>query len=75
MEDRVIRLTVERMRRGWTKARLARAASIDQSLVGKIEGGRIRPYDCQLERLAAALGIEASDALALLDDAEARGSA
>jgi transcriptional regulator with XRE-family HTH domain len=75
MEDRVIRLTVERMRRGWTKARLARAAGLDQSLLSKIEAGRVLPYACELERLAAAIGIEPSEASALLEDAEPRGSA
>ena len=67
----MIRLTVERMRRGWTKARLARAAGIDQSLVSKIEAERTRPYQCELERLAVAIGMEPSDAVELL--AEVKG--
>jgi transcriptional regulator with XRE-family HTH domain len=66
----VRRLTVERMRLRWTKAHLARAAGLDQSLVGKIEAGRVLPYPCELERLAAALGIEMSDAGTLIQDLE-----
>jgi transcriptional regulator with XRE-family HTH domain len=54
----------------WTKARLARAAGLDQSLVGKIEAGRVVPYPCELERLAAALGIVGADAGRLLQDLE-----
>jgi transcriptional regulator with XRE-family HTH domain len=64
----VRRLTVERMRLRWTKARLARAADLDQSLVSKIEAGRVVPYACELERLAVALGIAVADAGTLLQD-------
>lgn len=45
-----------RMEKGWTKAELARRASLSASTVGLIESGRLAPYPVQLEKLAAALG-------------------
>lgn len=54
-----LRLTQERVRRGWTKADLARRARIDQGLLSKIELGRVMPYDVELARLARALRVPA----------------
>jgi transcriptional regulator with XRE-family HTH domain len=68
-----LRLTVERERRGFSKAQLARRASIDQGLVGKIESGRIQPYPKELGRLARALGVSKENAQTLLDDASDTG--
>ena len=62
---KVLQLTVARQERGWSKAALARAAKLDQSLVSKIEAARVVPYRPELERLAAALGwpIDTADEL------------
>ena len=51
----ILKLTLVRQQRGWSKARLARTAGLDQSLVSKVESGRIRPYPSQLTRIAEAL--------------------
>lgn len=48
-------LTIERERRGWTKAHLARVAELNPSQVGLFESGRLIPYPGQLIKLAAAL--------------------
>src|SRR5262245_20324737 len=40
----MIRLTTERVRRGWPKAELARRARLDQANLSRIESGRARPY-------------------------------
>jgi transcriptional regulator with XRE-family HTH domain len=64
----MLRLTEERQRRGWSQARLARAARIDQAMMSRIEGGKLRPYACQLRRLARALGWPAGRADELLAD-------
>lgn len=62
----MLRLTRLRTERGWSKSALSRAANIDQGLVSKIESGRVIPYKCQLDRLAAALGVPADEASSLL---------
>ena len=64
----MLRLTKERERRGWSKAALARSASLDQALMSKIESGRVRPYPTELRRLAEALNWPTGDVARLLDD-------
>lgn len=67
----MLRITLERERRGMTKAALARAASVDQGLMSKIESGRVRPYPGQLRRLAAALEWGGDQPEALLGEVSA----
>jgi ribosome-binding protein aMBF1 (putative translation factor) len=64
-------LEQERRSRGWSRAELGRRARVDGSLLAKIEGGRIRPYEGQLRRLAAALHWPARDGTGLLDEVPA----
>jgi ribosome-binding protein aMBF1 (putative translation factor) len=61
----------ERRSRGWSRAELGRRARVDGSLLAKIEGGRIRPYEGQLRRLAAILRWPARDGTGLLDEVPA----
>ncbi len=63
----MMKLTKLRTRKGWSKAKLARAAEIDQGLLSKIELGRVIPYDKELKRLGTVLGV--SDFRSLLKDA------
>lgn len=60
----MLKLSAERMRRGWSKAELARRAKLDQGTMSKIELGRVIPYPVQLVRVASALKMPA-DALML----------
>ena len=64
----MLRLSRERERRGWSKARLARTAHIDQALLSKLESGRVRPYPPELRRLAKALGLPRDCAEELLEE-------
>jgi ribosome-binding protein aMBF1 (putative translation factor) len=64
-----LRLTEERERRGWSKAALARAAGLDQALLGKIGSDRVQPYEVQLRRLARALELPIQQPNSLLDPA------
>jgi transcriptional regulator with XRE-family HTH domain len=52
---------------GWSQARLARAARIDQANMSRIERGLLAPYPGQLRRLARALRWPAHAAHELLD--------
>ncbi len=61
-------LSIERSRRGWSRAELARRAGLNPSTVGLIESGRLRPYPSQLVKLANALGISESDGHLLLEE-------
>ena len=63
----MLRLTAERLRRGWPKSTLARRARLDQANVSRIESGRARPYPVELRRLARALGLPADAAENLLE--------
>jgi transcriptional regulator with XRE-family HTH domain len=64
----MFKLTAERQRRNWSKAKLAQRACIDQGTISKIESGRVRPYPKELHRLARALGIPSADAQSLLEE-------
>ena len=55
------RLRKLREARGWSRARLAREAEMSASDVGKIEAGRLVPYESQARKLASALGVEISE--------------
>jgi ribosome-binding protein aMBF1 (putative translation factor) len=68
----VIRLTVERDARGWSRSELARRAWMNAATVGQIESGRVRPYDSQVEKLARALGWPSDRAAELLDEVRDR---
>jgi len=50
------KLTALRQARGWSKAELARRARLAEADVGKIESGRLEPYETQLRRLARRAG-------------------
>lgn len=52
-----VRMRQLREARGWSRAELARRASMGAGDVGKIEAGRVRPYPAQLSKLAAALEV------------------
>lgn len=49
-------LTHKRLDKRWSKNELARKARMSAGDVGKIENGRIKPYDSQLRKIAKALG-------------------
>lgn len=53
----LLRLTLEREARGWSRAELSRRSQMSAGDVGKIESGRARAYDSQLRKLAEALGV------------------
>ena len=46
-----------RKREGWSGAELARRARMNASTISAIELGRAMPYDGQVAKLAAALGV------------------
>ncbi|MBY0279122.1 helix-turn-helix domain-containing protein [Candidatus Binatia bacterium] len=64
------KLTELRQARGWSKAELARRAHLAEGDVGKIESGRLVPYEAQLRRLARVLDVPAAKATTLLDGDE-----
>lgn len=63
-------LTQEREAHGWSRNELARRARMAGGDVGRIEAGRLRPYDSQLKKLARALGWPIDNAQRLLDVVE-----
>lgn len=54
-QEKTTALELIRKKRGMTKADLARAAEMQQSVIGWIESRRFSPYDSQLIKIAAAL--------------------
>ncbi len=63
----MFRLQVEREMAGLTRARLGALANVHPSEIGKIESGRLKPYGCQIERIADALGVSPQGLLAEVD--------
>jgi len=61
-------LTKKRELRGWSRSELARRARMTPADVGKIEAGRLAPYDSQLRKLARELGLPSSAAPRLLEE-------
>ncbi len=61
------RLRIEREKRGWSRAELARRARLNAVTVGLIEAGRLEPYPLQLRKLARGLGLPAAEAAQLLE--------
>ncbi len=65
----MLRLTIERERRGWSRTELGRLARLHPARVGQAESGHVRPYPVELERLAAALAFK-GDPASLLEEAD-----
>ena len=70
----MMRMTLLRESKGWSKSELSRQARMTPSDVGRIELGRTKPYPSQLAKIAAALGVEEAAAASILDPV-IRGSA
>lgn len=51
-------IRIERLRRRWTQRHLALFAGRGQMWLSLVENGHIVPHAVELERLAAALGVE-----------------
>jgi len=66
----MLTLTRLRLAKHWSRAELARRARMAAGDVGKIEVGRLMPYDSQLRKLARALGLATETASRLLDEVE-----
>lgn len=52
-----------RRERGMTRAAVARAANMQAGVITWIETGRYIPYDSQLQKIAAALGVDNPESL------------
>ena len=65
----MIALTRLREAAGWTKRELGARADLHPSRVGVIENQRVRPYDVEMVRIAAALGW-AGDPSGLLEEVD-----
>jgi transcriptional regulator with XRE-family HTH domain len=63
----VIRLTLERKRRGWSQAELARRSLVNATSISLIECRRFLPGPTQLEKLRKALGLRPAAAERLLE--------
>jgi len=65
-------LTRVREAAGLTRARLGAEATVHPARVGQIENRRVRPYDVELARIAAALDYS-GDPATLLDEVGSDG--
>ena len=59
----MLRIKYERLRRCWSQGTLAYHASMSGSDVGRIETGRLHPYQSQTGKLASALGLTPEELL------------
>ena len=53
----MLRLTLEREKRGWTKFQLATKASVHPSVIGQLEAEKLHPYPSYVEKLAEVFNI------------------
>lgn len=60
---KITKLEAIRREQGMTKTALGRKSGIQYGMIGWIESGRFKPYPVQLEKLAAALGVEDPETL------------
>lgn len=67
-ERTVLRLTLERKRRGWSQAKLAREAEMCATDLSRLEGKKIVPYPSWKARLGAALGIAPDELFQEVDE-------
>lgn len=63
-----MRLTLEREKRGLSKAELARRAHMQATDLGKIESGRHKAYESQLRKLGRAMRMRKAEWLRLTED-------
>ena len=63
----MIRLTLERKRRGWSQMELARRSGVHATSVSLIENRRFLPGAIQLEKIRIALDVRPADARRLLE--------
>jgi transcriptional regulator with XRE-family HTH domain len=66
----MITLTKLREAKGWSRAELGRRARMSGGDIGKIENGRMVPYESQLTKLARALGVSSKALLTEASDAK-----
>jgi transcriptional regulator with XRE-family HTH domain len=66
----VLRLEIERRRRGWSQTELSRRSGVHSTSISLIESQRFMPGPRQLEKLRVALGVKPSDAGRLLEAVE-----
>jgi transcriptional regulator with XRE-family HTH domain len=59
-----------RLEKGWSLNELARKSKMANGDIGKIESGRLVPYDSQLEKIAKAFGYSANNKADLLQELE-----
>ena len=64
----MLRLTKERMAKGWSRAELARRSAMHPTDIGKTERKILSPYPAQLRRVARALRWPVGQAERLLED-------
>ena len=57
----MIRLTLEREKKGWTKMRLGFEAGLHPSLIGQLEAGKIYAYPAYRKKLENVFGIPADE--------------
>lgn len=55
----MLRLTLEREKRGWNKTQLAFEARLHPSIIGQLEAGKLYAYPAYKKRLASVFGIPA----------------
>ena len=55
-----------RLNLGWSQAELSRQTRMGHTDICRIESGRLIPYDAQLKKLAAALGVDEADRATLM---------
>lgn len=57
----MLRLTLERHRRGWSQAEVSRRTGIHPSTLSHLESGEVKSWPAYREKLASLFGVSAED--------------
>lgn len=70
----MMRLTIERWKKGWSMAELARRCGANASSISRIEKGKEPPYPLRAQRIATSLGWK-GDPMDLFEEVDGDGEA
>lgn len=71
-EVKVLRLTVERKRRGLSQAQSSRIADIHPATLSRLEAGKAFPYEGWRRRLERALGVSGEELFEPCEETESK---
>jgi transcriptional regulator with XRE-family HTH domain len=70
----MLRLTLERKRRGWSQRQLAQRADIGEATISRLEAGKVYPYPGWKKRLSRVLRVPGDELFQEVSDDDKPGA-